>query len=143
MIVIKKSSTIIIKKYPNRRLYNTQISSYITLTDLLDMVKKSVDFKVLDSKSDEDVTNSILIQIIFDQEMKNYSLLPTSALKQIISYYHGNNFMLPPYLALFTKNQEPIAGAAPMKIFEDLAKNNAELIENGINMFYKSFSFKK
>ena len=142
MIGIRRSSTIIIKKYPNRRLYNTQISSYITLVDLFDMVKNSVDFKVLDSKSNEDVTNSILIQIIFDQEIKNYSMLPTSILKQIISYYHGNNFMLPHYLELFMNNKEKIAGT-PIKMFEDLTKNNVVLIENGINMFYKSFSFKK
>jgi len=142
MIGIRRGSTIIIKKYPNRRLYNTQISSYITLLDLFDMVKKSIDFKVLDSKSNEDITNSLLIQIIFDQEMKSYSVLPTSILKKIISYYHGNNFIIPAYLELFMNSVDPI-NESPIKIFEDIAKNNVELIENGINMFYKSFSFKK
>ena len=98
-------SSIIIKKYPNRRLYNTQISSYIALSDLLEMVRKAIEFKVLDSKTKEDITNTILIQIIFDQEQKNYSLLPSTVLKHIINFYQGaHSIMLPPHLEFFTNS---------------------------------------
>ncbi len=80
---------IIIRKYPNRRLYNTQISSYIALNDLFQMVKQGVDFIVVDSKTEEDITRNILTQIIFEQETKGYNLLPLSFLRQIINCYQN------------------------------------------------------
>lgn len=121
---------IIIKKYPNRRLYNTQISSYITNSDLIKLIKNNDNFKVVDSKSNADVTNAILVQIIFDQELKCYTLLPNQILRNIINYYCSmRNIMLPPHLNSF------------MKLFYSQAstENSANMIEKGLNMFYKAF----
>ena len=128
MIKRNKLSSIIIKKYPNRRLYNTQISSYISLADLFELIKQGVDFTVIDSKSKEDLTRTILIQIIFEQEAKGYNLLPISFLKQVINCYQT------PYNAALEK---------PIKIFEEFSRNNAEMIENSFNLFYKSFNLEK
>src|ERR1700679_568243 len=92
-------NAVIIKKYANRRLYDTQSSSYITLDDLCAMVKRGVEFVVIDAKSDEDLTRQVLTQIIFEQESKGYSLLPIKFLRAIISFYGGNKMQqfLPPY----------------------------------------------
>lgn len=82
-----KNKTIVIKKYPNRRLYNTETSKYITLSDLSELVKKEQDFKVVDVKTQEDVTRIVLTQIILEHEMQGYNLLPMQFLKQIIKFY--------------------------------------------------------
>ncbi|MFK5980567.1 MAG: polyhydroxyalkanoate synthesis repressor PhaR [Rhizobiaceae bacterium] len=91
---------IIIKKYANRRLYNTGTSAYVTLEDLALMVKSGEDFVVQDAKSGEDLTRSVLTQIIFEQEGKDgQSLLPISFLRQLIGYYGGSmQNMVPSYL---------------------------------------------
>ncbi|MEM7778926.1 MAG: polyhydroxyalkanoate synthesis repressor PhaR [Pseudomonadota bacterium] len=108
--------TIIIKKYANRRLYNTASSSYITLEDLAKMVRENVDFAVFDAKSGADITHSILTQIIMDEEANGGQMLPVSFLRQLISMY-GNSMqaMMPSYLeasmANFRQNQSKIREA--------------------------------
>src|SRR5690349_7923221 len=91
---------ILIKKYANRRLYNTQTSSYVTLDDLFEMVQEGVDFHVRDAKTEEDLTRSVLTQIIVDRETRGeQALLPINVLKSIISYYDNNTRnALPQYL---------------------------------------------
>lgn len=108
--------TIVIKKYANRRLYNTASSSYITLEDLARMVRENVDFAVYDAKSGEDITHAILTQIIMDEEANGEQMLPVSFLRQLIGMY-GNSMqaMMPSYLeasmANFRDNQAKIREA--------------------------------
>ncbi len=115
---------IIIKKYANRRLYNTSSSSYITLDDLAGMVRDNVEFQVLDAKSGDDITHSILTQIIMDEEANGEQMLPVSFLRQLIGMY-GNSMqaMMPSYLeasmANFRENQAKIREA-----FEKGMSNN-------------------
>lgn len=80
----------IVKKYANRRLYNTQTSCYVSLADIFDMVKRGENFSVIDVKTDDDITHSVLTQVIFDQESKGLCVLPTDFLRQIIRFY-GNS----------------------------------------------------
>ncbi|MDP5103702.1 MAG: polyhydroxyalkanoate synthesis repressor PhaR [Erythrobacter sp.] len=107
---------IIIKKYANRRLYNTASSSYITLEDLARMVRENVEFQVLDAKSGDDITHSILTQIIMDEEANGEQMLPVSFLRQLIGMY-GNSMqsLMPSYLeasmANFRDNQTKIREA--------------------------------
>ncbi|MCX8499229.1 MAG: polyhydroxyalkanoate synthesis repressor PhaR [Caulobacteraceae bacterium] len=102
---------VVIKKYANRRLYNTASSSYVTLEHLSEMVKEGVDFVVFDAKTNEDITRSVLTQIIFDEESRGQNLLPIQFLRQLIGFY-GNSMQafLPSYLELsldsFTRQQE-------------------------------------
>jgi polyhydroxyalkanoate synthesis repressor PhaR len=104
---------VIIKKYANRRLYNTASSSYITLEDLARMVRENVDFQVLDAKTGDDITHSILTQIIMDEEANGGQMLPVSFLRQLIGMY-GNSMqaLMPSYLeasmANFRENQTKI-----------------------------------
>ncbi|MEE4154002.1 MAG: polyhydroxyalkanoate synthesis repressor PhaR [Erythrobacter sp.] len=111
-----KLDTVVIKKYANRRLYNTRSSSYITLDDLARMVRENVDFQVLDAKSGDDITHSILTQIIMDEEANGGQMLPVSFLRQLIGMY-GNSMqaMMPSYLeatmANFRQNQANIREA--------------------------------
>ncbi len=125
---------IIIKKYANRRLYNTGTSSYITLDDLAKMTREGVDFQVVDAKSGEDITHSILTQIIMDEEASGTQMLPVSFLRDLISMY-GNSMqaMMPSYLeasmANFRKNREQLQTA-----FRDGLSNNplAKIAETNI-----------
>ena len=102
---------VVIKKYANRRLYNTASSSYVTLEHLSEMVKQNIDFVVYDAKTNEDITRSVLTQIIFEEESQGQSLLPIQFLRQLIGFY-GNSMQafLPSYLELslasFTQQQE-------------------------------------
>ncbi|WP_252257821.1 polyhydroxyalkanoate synthesis repressor PhaR [Erythrobacter aurantius] len=118
------SDTIIIKKYANRRLYNTASSSYITLEDLAKMVRENVEFVVYDAKSGDDITHSILTQIIMDEEANGGQMLPVSFLRQLIGMY-GNSMqaLMPSYLeasmANFRENQSKIREA-----FEKGLSNN-------------------
>ena len=99
------SGAVIIKKYANRRLYNTGTSSYVTLDDLCTMVKEGVDFVVHDAKSGEDLTRSVLTQIIFEQETKGENLLPVGFLRQLIGYYDdGLRALVPSYLEVAMEN---------------------------------------
>src|SRR6204780_187255 len=94
---------ITIKKYANRRLYNTGTSAYVTLEDLADMVKKGEDFVVYDAKTGEEITRSVLTQIIFEQEGKNgQALMPIAFLRQLIRFYGDSMQMLVPSYLEFT-----------------------------------------
>jgi polyhydroxyalkanoate synthesis repressor PhaR len=107
---------VVIKKYANRRLYNTATSSYITLEDLARMVRENVEFVVLDAKTGDDITHSILTQIIMDEEANGGQMLPVSFLRQLIGMY-GNSMqaLMPSYLeasmANFRENQSKIREA--------------------------------
>jgi polyhydroxyalkanoate synthesis repressor PhaR len=106
-----KTQPVIIKKYANRRLYNTAISSYVTLDDLCELVKIGEDFVVLDAKNDEDLTRSVLAQIIFEQESKGSHMLSEEFLRSVITFYDdGLKSVVPLYLnsmmQAFQQNQE-------------------------------------
>jgi polyhydroxyalkanoate synthesis repressor PhaR len=139
---------VIIKKYANRRLYNTATSSYVTLDNLSQMVRQGGDFIVYDAKNGDDITRSVLTQIIVEEEQKGQNLLPISFLRQIIGFY-GNNmeWLVPKYLEFtmksFTRNQEQLAksvggsftGLFPFSSFEDVGKQNMALFEKAMKMF--------
>lgn len=139
---------ITIKKYANRRLYNTATSSYVTLDHLSKMVKEGEDFVVYDAKSGDDITRSVLTQIIVEEESKGEHLLPTSFLRQLIGFYGGNMEMLvPKYLEhtmqSFAKNQEQMndmlrnsmGGMFPLQQMEELSKQNRTMFEQAMKMF--------
>ena len=149
---------VVIKKYANRRLYNTASSSYVTLEHLADMVKKGVDFVVYDAKTNEDITRTVLTQIIFEEESQGQSLLPIQFLRQLIGFY-GNSMQafLPSYLELslstFAQQQEqlrhqlaaltPTAGiGAGMGAYEDQIRQNLALFDRAMKMF-SPFAFSK
>lgn len=109
----KKKQPVIIKKYANRRLYNTSISSYVTLDDLCEMVKIGEDFIVVDAKTEEDLTRSVLAQIIFEQESKGSHMLSEDFLRSIITFYDDSlKNVVPLYLnsmmQAFQQNQEDL-----------------------------------
>lgn len=112
----QNGGVVTIKKYANRRLYNTASSSYITLEDLAAMVRENIEFKVLDAKTGDDITHSILTQIIMDEEANGEQMLPVSFLRQLIGMY-GNSMqaMMPSYLEAsmtnFRENQNKIREA--------------------------------
>jgi polyhydroxyalkanoate synthesis repressor PhaR len=129
---------IIIKKYANRRLYDTQRSCYITLDDLGTMVRSGRDFKVVDAKSDEDITHNVLTQIIMEEETRGTTLLPVNFLRQIISMYGDNmQALVPQYLeasmASFRKNQQQfrsaLEGALGNNPLAEMAKRNMEMFQ--------------
>jgi polyhydroxyalkanoate synthesis repressor PhaR len=129
--------TVIIKKYANRRLYNTRSSSYITLDHLSKMTRDGVDFKVLDAKTGDDITHQILTQIIMEEEASGEQMLPVNFLRQLISMY-GNQMqgLVPHYLEAsmehFQANQAKLH-----KAFEDSLGNNplAKLAQQNMAMF--------
>jgi polyhydroxyalkanoate synthesis repressor PhaR len=138
---------VVIKKYANRRLYNTASSTYVTLEHLADMVRKGVDFVVYDAKSNDDITRAVLAQIIFDEESRSESLLPIQFLRQLIGFY-GNSMQafLPSYLemslASFAEQQERLRqqlsgmGQAPtLSAYEDQVKKNMALFSQAMQMF--------
>src|SRR6201994_842966 len=107
----KAEGPVIIKKYANRRLYNTKTSTYVTLDHLAAMVKEGVEFEVRDARTGEEITRSVLTQIIFEEEAKGQSLLPVKFLRQLIRFYGDSlQSFVPGYLDMsmegFTKNQE-------------------------------------
>ena len=109
----RDEDTIVIKKYANRRLYNTATSSYITLDQLARIVKDGADFIVHDAKTGEDITRSVLTQIIVEEESKGANLLPISFLKQLIGFYGDSmQTFVPRYLEMsmesLTRNQEQV-----------------------------------
>lgn len=137
------SGKIVIKKYANRRLYNTAKSSYVTLEDLSKMVRDGEDFAVYDAKSGEDITRSVLTQIIVEEEAKEQNMLPTNFLRELIRLY-GDPLqgVVPGYLDAamdaFNKNQEQMRsafGAGAMGNFEQMARANMEFFENSMRMF--------
>jgi polyhydroxyalkanoate synthesis repressor PhaR len=140
----KAGDPIIIKKYANRRLYNTQSSKYITLDFLAELTREDVEFKVLDAKTGEDITHNVLTQIIMDEESSGQNMLPVGFLRQLIAMY-GNSMqsMVPEVLenALdnFRKNQEKVQSAIETAItsgpFGDIAKQNLEFVKNARKAF--------
>lgn len=138
---------VVIKKYANRRLYDTGRSSYVTLDDLCEMIKDGYEFVVYDAKSGEDLTRQVLTQIIVEQESKGETnLLPVNFLRQLIGFY-GNNVspLVPNYLeqtfSAFTKNQDqfkeqlgktlgPMGQMVNFQAFEEIAKQNMTIFEN-------------
>ena len=137
---------VVVKKYANRRLYNTATSSYVTLEDLAKMIKEGGDFVVYDAKTGEDITRSVLTQIIVEQEQKGQNLLPISFLRQLISFYGDSmQFLVPGYLEqamiAFAKNQEQMRdslratfGIFPFGQFEEMGKQNIALFERALKM---------
>ncbi len=131
---------VIIKKYANRRLYDTESSSYITLERLAEMVRQKREFKVVDARSGEDITHNVLTQIIMDEESRGQTLLPVSFLRQLIGLYGGGQMqsMLPQYLEAsleaYQRNQsqmrDALAGAFTANPFAELARRNMELFQS-------------
>jgi polyhydroxyalkanoate synthesis repressor PhaR len=147
-VMAKPEQPVAIKKYANRRLYNTGTSTYVTLEDLAGMVKAGEDFIVHDAKTGEDITRQVLAQIIFEQENKEgQSLLPITFLRQLIRFYGDSMQMLVPrYLEVsiesLTREQEKFReqmaqafGGGPFGALEDQVRRNMEMFERAFSMF--------
>jgi polyhydroxyalkanoate synthesis repressor PhaR len=144
----KSADPVVIKKYANRRLYNTAKSSYVTLDHLAQMVRDGQDFVVNDAKSGADITRSVLAQIIFEEEAKGHNMLPANFLRQLIRLY-GDTLQgfVPGYLDAsmdtFARNQEKMREQVAKAFeanpalanFEALARTNMEWFENAMRMF--------
>ena len=152
-----KDEPVVIKKYANRRLYNTGTSTYVTLEDLADMVKRGEHFTVQDAKTGDDITHPVLTQIIFELENKDgQNMLPISFLRQLIAFYGDQMQMIVPSfleqsMIAFAKEQERFReqmksamgkgpmemmnAAAPMKAIEEQTRRNMELFQNAMRMF--------
>jgi polyhydroxyalkanoate synthesis repressor PhaR len=135
---------VIIKKYANRRLYNTETSSYITLEHLATMTREGRDFKVVDAKTDDDITHNVLTQIIMEEESRGQTMLPVSFLRQLISMYGDSmQAMVPGYLEAsmdsFRRNQEQfktaVEGAFAHSPFAEIAKRNLQMLEVAAQAF--------
>jgi polyhydroxyalkanoate synthesis repressor PhaR len=144
----KPDGPVTIKKYANRRLYNTGTSTYVTLEDLATMVKAGDDFLVHDAKTGEDITRQVLAQIIFEQENKEgQSLLPIAFLRQLIRFYGDSMQMLVPrYLEVsiesLTREQEKFReqiaqafGGSPFGALEDQVRRNMDMFQRTFSMF--------
>lgn len=143
-----EADAVVIKKYANRRLYNTRTSAYVTLEDLATMVREGVDFVVYDAKTNDDLTRQILTQIIFEEESRGEALLPVQFLRQLIGFYGGQmQGVLPSYLEMslanFGRQQEQFASqmsrafgtAAGATLMEDAARANIAMFERAMQMF--------
>src|ERR1700759_5123735 len=139
---------VVVKKYANRRLYNTESSSYITLDNLADMVRQGRDFVVYDAKTGDDITRSVLTQIIVEEEGKGQNLLPTNFLRQLIGFYGGSmQGLVPKYLehamASFAQQQEQMRTAMqktmgtlfPFGNIEEVGRQNMAMMERAFSMF--------
>jgi polyhydroxyalkanoate synthesis repressor PhaR len=148
----KDGDVVVIKKYANRRLYNTSTSAYVTLDDLAKMVREGVDFVVFDAKTNEELTRQILTQIIFEEESRGEALLPVQFLRQLIGFYGGQmQGVLPSYLEMslenFSRQQEqfrsqvtkafgvtPAAGLGS-GLMEEAVKQNMAMFERAMKIF--------
>jgi polyhydroxyalkanoate synthesis repressor PhaR len=152
-----KNEAVTIKKYANRRLYNTGTSTYVTLEDLAEMVKKGEDFTVQDAKTGEDITHPVLTQIIFELENKDgQNMLPIPFLRQLIAFYGDQMQMIVPSfleqsMVAFAKEQERfreqmkgsfgktpldmLKMAPPMNALEEQTRRNIEMFQNAMRMF--------
>jgi len=143
----KKPITVTIKKYANRRLYNTATSTYVTLENLAEMVKEGIEFNVYDAKSGDDITRTVLTQIIMEAENSGKNLLPVNFLRQLIGFYGGNmDWVLGRYLEQsmqsFTGNQDKMreamqkvsGGIFPFNL-EEMGKQNMSMLERTMKMF--------
>lgn len=144
----EKSGTITIKKYANRRLYNTATSCYVTLDYLAQLVKTGAEFIVYDAKSGEDITRAVLTHIIVEEESKGNSLLPVSFLRHLISFYGDSlQVLVPRYLEqtmhVFARNQHEMRegmlgaldGLVPFTSFEEIGKQQIAMFERAMRMF--------
>jgi polyhydroxyalkanoate synthesis repressor PhaR len=156
-VMAAKGDPVVIKKYANRRLYNTGTSTYVTLEDLADMVKKGEDFNVQDAKTGDDITHPVLTQIIFELENKDgQNMLPVPFLRQLIAFYGDQMQMIVPSfleqsMIAFAKEQErfreqmksaigksPIDMmkiATPIKALEEQTRRNMEMFQNAMRLF--------
>ena len=137
----KSGDKVVIKKYANRRLYDTESSTYITLDRLAQMVREGREFEVVDAKSGEDITRQVLTQIIVDEEARGgETMLPINFLKQLIGLY-GNSMQnfVPQYLEsamdAFQRNQSAVKDALGTNMFADLAKRNMAMFEDAAQAF--------
>ncbi len=142
-----QAQPIVVKKYANRRLYNTESSSYITLDTLAEMVREGRDFVVYDAKTGDDITRSVLTQIIVEEESKGRAMLPTGFLRQLIGFY-GNSMqgLVPNYLeqamASFASQQDKMRQAMqqtmgsffPFRV-DDVGRQNAAMMERAMSLF--------
>jgi polyhydroxyalkanoate synthesis repressor PhaR len=139
---------VVIKKYANRRLYNTASSSYVTLDHLADMVREGIDFVVYDAKTGDEITRSVLTQIIFEEEGRGQNLLPVQFLRQLIGFYGDSmQSLLPSYLELsldnFTRHQDRLrtefsgamGGAEALERFQTQVRQNMTMFERAMKMF--------
>lgn len=146
--VPSEQGTITIKKYANRRLYNTATSCYVTLDYLAQLVKTGTEFAVFDAKSGEDITRSVLTHIIVEEEAKGQSMLPVSFLRHLISFYGDSlQVVVPRYLEhamqVFARNQEQMRdylqdafdGLMPFSSFEEVSKQQMAIFERAMRMF--------
>jgi len=139
--MVKASGKVTIKKYANRRLYDTESSAYITLDRLAHMVREGREFEVVDAKSGEDITRQVLTQIIVDEEARGgTTMLPINFLKQLIGLY-GNSMQnfVPQYLEAamdaFQRNQSTVRDALGGNVFADIAKRNMAMFEDASRAF--------
>ena len=136
----KSSGKVTIKKYANRRLYDTESSTYITLDRLAEMIREGREFQVVDAKSGEDITRQVLTQIIVDEDARGSTMLPVNFLKQLIGLY-GNSMqgMVPEYLDAamdaFQRNQSAMRDAFAPNVLADLAKRNMEVMQGASRAF--------
>ena len=142
---------ITIKKYANRRLYNTDTSTYVTLEDLAEMVKSGADFVVFDAKSGEDITRSVLTQIIFEEESKGQNLLPINFLRQLIRFYGDSmQSLVPSYLEFsmdsLTREQDGLReqmaktfGGQAFDVMEEQVRQNMAMFENAMGSMFAPF----
>lgn len=139
---------VVVKKYANRRLYNTESSSYITLDNLADMVRQGRDFVVYDAKTGDDITRSVLTQIIVEEEGKGHNLLPTNFLRQLIGFYGGSmQGLVPRYLeqamSAFAQQQEQVRQTVqktmgtlfPFGNMEEVSRQNIAMMERAFSLF--------
>jgi polyhydroxyalkanoate synthesis repressor PhaR len=136
----KSTGKVTIKKYANRRLYDTESSTYITLDRLAQMVREGREFEVLDAKTGDDITRQVLTQIIVDEEASGATMLPLSVLKQLIGLY-GNSMQnfVPSYLEAamdaFQRNQSAVKDAFGTNMFADMAKRNMAMFGDAAQAF--------
>lgn len=138
---------VVVKKYANRRLYNTESSSYITLDTLADMVRQGRDFVVYDAKTGDDITRSVLTQIIVEEESKGSNLLPTGFLRQLIGFYGDSmQSVVPRYLeqalTTFARQQEQVRLTMKQTVgnffpfgIEEVSRQNMAVIERAMSLF--------
>jgi polyhydroxyalkanoate synthesis repressor PhaR len=142
------SASVIIKKYANRRLYNTATSSYVTLGYLCGMVKEGIEFTVCDAKTGKDITRSVLTQIIVEEEAKGQNLLPIGFLRQLIGFYGDNlQYVVPGYLDYTMQNfctnqdqlrnnlEDALVGFSPFSQFGEMSKQNLTMFQEAMTMF--------
>ncbi|MDD5579024.1 MAG: polyhydroxyalkanoate synthesis repressor PhaR [Methylobacter sp.] len=144
----------IIKKYPNRRLYDTDRSRYITVADVRDLVVKGVDFKVIDANTNEDITRSVLLQIILEQENHGESIFTPEILSKIIRFYDNSlqkifTSYLDQSLNIFVKQQsllqkqlqDILLNTPPMNVLASITKQNLETWQKLQENFFKTAAF--